>query len=167
MLILFLAYPIVFAEYRGINEAVATLPYIGLIIGVLIGCAIVIAFEPRYNRKLKANNGLPVPEQRLVPMMIGAVIFPIGLFWFAWTGNYPSISWAAPAVSGILTGAGILTIFLQALNYLVDAYLNVAASAIAANTFLRSFFGAGFRKSSVYSCYSTMVSARVVIENLS
>lgn len=145
-----LAYPIVFAEYRGINEAVATLPYIGLIIGVLIGCGIVIAFEPRYNRRLKANNGLPVPEQRLIPMMVGAVIFPIGLFWFAWTGNYPSISWAAPAVSGILTGAGILTIFLQALNYLVDAYLNVAASAIAANTFLRSFFGAGFRKYSIH-----------------
>lgn len=37
-----------------------------------------------------------------------------------------------------------MTIFLQALNYLIDAYLMVAASAIAANTFLRSFFGAGF-----------------------
>lgn len=77
------AYPIVFAEYRGINEAVATLPYIALIVGVLIGCGIVIAFEPRYNRKLKENNGIPVPEQRLLPMMVGATLFPIGLFWFA------------------------------------------------------------------------------------
>lgn len=34
--------------------------------------------------------------------------------------------------------------FLQALNYIIDAYLIVAASAIAANTILRSFFGAGF-----------------------
>ena len=49
-----------------------------------------------------------------------------------------------PTLSGLLTGAGIMTIFLQALNYLIDAYLVVAASAIAANTFLRSFFGAGF-----------------------
>ncbi|KAM3078050.1 hypothetical protein ACMFMG_002648 [Clarireedia jacksonii] len=145
ILYLFLeAYPIVFAEYRGIEPAVATLPYIGLIIGVLLGCGIVIYFEPRYNEKLKANNGIPVPEERLVPMMVGACLFPIGLFWFAWTGNYPSINWAAPTVSGILTGAGIMTIFLQALNYLIDAYLMVAASAIAANTFLRSFFGAGF-----------------------
>lgn len=47
-------------------------------------------------------------------------------------------------MSGLLTGAGIMTIFLQALNYLIDAYLMVAASAISANTFLRSFFGAGF-----------------------
>jgi DHA1 family multidrug resistance protein-like MFS transporter len=36
-------------------------------------------------------------------------------------------------------------IILQALNYLIDAYLKVvAASAITANTFLQSFFGAGF-----------------------
>lgn len=147
ILYLFLeAYPIVFAEYRGINEAVATLPYIGLIIGVIVGCGIVILFEPRYNRIMKENGNLPVPEQRLIPMMIGAIIFPIGLFWFAWTGNYPSINWIAPTLSGVLTGAGILTIFLQALNYIIDAYLFSAASAIAANTILRSFFGAGFRK---------------------
>lgn len=55
-----------------------------------------------------------------------------------------------PTLSGLLTGAGIMTIFLQALNYLIDAYLMVAASAIAANTFLRSFFGAGFRKYSPF-----------------
>lgn len=138
------AYPIVFAEYRGISVSVATLPYIGMILGVLLGCGIVIYFEPRYDKKLKANNNIPVPEERLPPMMLGAILFPIGLFWFAWTGNYPSVNWAAPAVSGILTGAGIVTIFLQALNYLIDAYLMVAASAIAANTFLRSFFGAAF-----------------------
>lgn len=145
ILYLFLeAYPIVFAQYRHINPAVATLPYIGLIAGVLIGCAIVIAFEPRYNRKLKENNNIPVPEQRLPPMMVGAVLFPIGLFWFAWSGNYPNVHWIVPTLSGLLTGAGLMTIFLQALNYLVDAYLIVAASAIAANTFLRSFFGAGF-----------------------
>lgn len=151
ILYLFLeAYPIVFAETRGINPAVATLPYLGLIVGVLVGCGIVIAFEPRYNRKLKANGGLPVPEQRLIPMMIGAILFPIGLFWFAWSGEYADVNWAAPTLSGILTGAGILTIFLQALNYIVDAYLFSAASAIAANTILRSFFGAGFRKSSLF-----------------
>ncbi|KAF1980340.1 MFS general substrate transporter [Bimuria novae-zelandiae CBS 107.79] len=115
ILYLFLeAYPVVFAEYRGISSSVSTLMYIGLIIGVLIGGWIIIAFEPRYNRLLRVNNGIPVPEERLPPMMIG-----------------------------FLTGAGIMTIFLQALNYLVDAYLVAATSSIAANTFLRSFFGAG------------------------
>jgi MFS family permease len=99
---------------------------------------------PQRDRKLKANNNLPVPKQRLLPMMVGATLFPIGLFWFALTGNYPSIQWIVPTLSGLLTCAGVMTIFLQALNYLIDAYLIVAASAIAANTFLRSFFRTGF-----------------------
>ena len=37
-----------------------------------------------------------------------------------------------------------MSIFLQSLNYLVDAYLMFAASAIAGNTFLRSLAGATF-----------------------
>jgi DHA1 family multidrug resistance protein-like MFS transporter len=145
ILYLFLeAYPIVFAQYRMIPTAPDTLPYIGFILGVLISCGIVIFFEPRYNQKLKENNNISAHEQRLLPMMVGAVLFPICLFWFARTGNNPSIHWIVPTLSGLLTGAGIMTIFLQALNYRIDAYLVVAASSIAANSFLRSFFGAGF-----------------------
>ena len=43
-----------------------------------------------------------------------------------------------------MTGFGLLAIFLQALNYIIDAYLMFAASAIAANTFLRSLAGSVF-----------------------
>jgi DHA1 family multidrug resistance protein-like MFS transporter len=43
-----------------------------------------------------------------------------------------------------LTGFGIFSIFLSLLNYIVDAYLMFAASAIAANTFMRSMFGGVF-----------------------
>ena len=46
--------------------------------------------------------------------------------------------------------ASVFFIFLQALNYLVDAYLMFAASAIAGNTFLRSLAGAGFPLFSQY-----------------
>lgn len=60
------------------------------------------------------------------------------------TGFTRDIHWAVPAVSGIFTGFGLMSIFLQALNYLVDAYLMFAASAIAGNTFMRSLAGAGF-----------------------
>lgn len=35
-------------------------------------------------------------------------------------------------------------VFLQGLNYIIDVYMWNANSAIAANTFLRSFAGAGF-----------------------
>ena len=60
------------------------------------------------------------------------------------TGFSSDIHWAIPAISGVFTGFGIMSIFLQGLNYLVDAYLMFAASAIAGNTFMRSLAGAGF-----------------------
>ncbi|EPS37332.1 hypothetical protein H072_8990 [Dactylellina haptotyla CBS 200.50] len=138
------AYPIVFARYHGIRGGNSALPFIGLIIGQLLGGLIVFLYEPRYIRALKANRGIPVPENRLPPAMLGSILFPIGLFWFAWTGNYANIHWIVPTISGIFIGAGIFLIFLQCLNYIIDAYLMFAASAIAANAFLRSIFGAVF-----------------------
>lgn len=49
-----------------------------------------------------------------------------------------------PTLSGLATGFGIYIVFLQLLNYIVDSYLMFAASAVAANTFLRSIVGAIF-----------------------
>jgi len=72
------------------------------------------------------------------------VAFAIGQFWFAWSGYKASIHWIVPTLSGLASGFGIMSIFLQCLNYLIDAYLMFAASAIAANTFLRSLCGAIF-----------------------
>ncbi len=100
--------------------------------------------QPWYNRKLEANHGIPVPEWRLPSVMVGGVVFTIGIFWFGWSGYRADIHWIVPTLSGIFTGFGIMSIFLQSLNYLVDAYLMFAASAIAGNTFMRSLFGAAF-----------------------
>ncbi|TQS32703.1 hypothetical protein Golomagni_06975, partial [Golovinomyces magnicellulatus] len=120
------------------------LTFFGMILGQLLAGAMVILQQPWYTRKLTGNRGIPIPEWRLPPMMAGGVAFAIGIFWFGWTGYKKEIHWIVPALSGIFTGFGLMSIFLQALNYLVDAYLMFAASAIAGNTFLRSLAGAGF-----------------------
>ncbi|POR32931.1 Putative transporter, partial [Tolypocladium paradoxum] len=145
ILYLFLtAYPIVFVGVHGFTPGQSGLTFFGMIFGQLIAGAAVIAQQPWYARKLAANNGVPVPEWRLPSIMAGGISFAIGIFWFGWTGFTADIHWAIPAASGIFTGFGLMSIFLQALNYLVDAYLMFAASAIAGNTFLRSLAGAGF-----------------------
>lgn len=41
-----------------------------------------------YFKKFKENGNKPVPEARLPPMMVGSVIFAMGLFEFAWTSRY-------------------------------------------------------------------------------
>ncbi|KAL8891393.1 MAG: hypothetical protein Q9215_001535 [Flavoplaca cf. flavocitrina] len=145
LLYLFLtAYPIVFQQIHGFNPGVGGLPYFGMILGQLSAGMYIALSQPSYNRKLEANGGVPVPEWRLFPVILGGISFTAGLFWFGWSGYQASTHWIAPTLSGLLTGFGLLAIFLQSLNYLVDAYLMFAASAIAANTFLRSLCGAAF-----------------------
>jgi MFS transporter, DHA1 family, multidrug resistance protein len=139
------AYPIVFEGYN-FKKGIVELPYIGMFIG-MVGSAgtIILFFEPKYIEKVKENGWRPVPEARLPPMMLGAVLFPIGVFWFTWSGNYPDkVHWAVPTVSGLFSGFGFVSIFLPSMNYVIDSYLKFAASAMAANTFLRSSFGAAF-----------------------
>ncbi|KAL8704901.1 MAG: hypothetical protein Q9201_001969 [Fulgogasparrea decipioides] len=151
LLYLFLtAYPIVFQQIHGFSPGVGGLPYFGMILGQVSAGIYIAATQPSYNRKLDANGGVPIPEWRLFPVILGGIAFTGGLFWFGWSGYQPSTHWIVPTLSGLLTGFGLLSIFLQALNYLVDAYLMFAASAIAANTFLRSLYGAGFPLFSMY-----------------
>ncbi|KAH3688988.1 hypothetical protein WICPIJ_000047 [Wickerhamomyces pijperi] len=78
-------------------------------------------------------------------MFVGSVLFPVGLFWFTWTGNWPEkIHWMAPTAAGNFIGFGLLTIFSASMNYIIDSYLIFAASAVAANTFLRLEFACAF-----------------------
>lgn len=117
------AYPIVFQQVHGMNKGVGGLPYFGMVVGELLAGVYILIGQPSYNRKLAANNGIPIPEWRLPPAMIGGVAFSGGLFWFGWAGYKASIHWIVPTLSGLLTGFGLLAIFLQSLNYIIDAYL--------------------------------------------
>jgi len=135
-------FPIVFLEGREWGLVVSTLPFLALFVGVLAALTVNLANQPRYARIVDQNNGKPVPEARLAPMVIGGVIFAIGLFWFGWTGA-PNIPWPAPVVAAAFIGAGFNIIFNQCINFLVDTYGIYAASAVSANTFLRSIFAAG------------------------
>lgn len=96
-----------------------------------------------YTQKFEKNDNKPVPEARLPPMMGGSILFAAGLFIFGWTSN-KDIFWFAPCVGLFCMGIGFFTIFQAALNYLIDTFQKYAASAVAANTFLRSVFAAVF-----------------------
>ena len=139
----FEAYPISFQEERGWNLGVGALPFLSITVGVIFGALFVCYItKTRFARKMKLQ-GHVVPEERLPPMIVGAIMLPAGLFWFAWTSS-PHITWVPQVLAGIPIGMGIFMIFMQGINYVIDCYLMNANSAIAANTLVRSFFGAGF-----------------------
>ena len=117
------AYPLVFSGVHHIKPGVSGLPFFGMVLGILLVAGYIIWSNKGYIKKLEANGGIPVPEWRLPPVIVGGVLFAAGLFWFGWTGYTDSIPWIVPTLSGIFTGVGLLAIFIQLFNYIIDSYL--------------------------------------------
>jgi len=140
----FEAYPISFQEQRLWSPGLASLPFLSILIGIIIACAsLAIYSRTYYVRRLKARGGKVNPEDRLPPMIVGSVVLPAGLFWFAWTSS-PDITWVPQVLAGVCIGCGIVLIFMAGMVYIVDVYLINASSAMAVNNFIRALTAAGF-----------------------
>lgn len=137
----FVAYPIVYQEGKGYSASTTGLMFIPIAIGVLLSAACAPLVNKHYLTLVAKHNGKPPAEARLIPMMLSCWFIPIGLFIFAWT-SYPELSWVGPALGGAPVGFGFIFLYNSANNYLVDSYQHLAASALAAKTCIRSFWGA-------------------------
>lgn len=145
MLYMFLtAVPMIFQGRYGWSGGVGELPYLSMLLGIFSGGAVIIWFERHLNYLADTKGRVSTPEDRLPPVMIGGFSFVIGIFWLGWTGDYPLIHWICPTIGAFFVGNGLMSIFLPTINYIIDCYVMVAASALAANTFIRSAFGAAF-----------------------
>ncbi|KAJ5834159.1 Major facilitator superfamily domain general substrate transporter [Penicillium robsamsonii] len=140
---MFAAFPIVYQQYRGWNQGVGGLAFLGIMIGMLFAVAYSVWDNKRYIGVSNKHQGFAPPEARLPPCLLASVAIPIGLFWFAWT-NYPSIHFMASIAAGVPFGFGMVLVFLSIMNYLIDSYTIFAASVLAANSVIRSLFGAAF-----------------------
>jgi len=143
--LLFEAYPVVYTKGHHLEPGPSGLVYLPLPIGGFISVVVYVLFvNTDYSRKVEECAPDPVPpEYRLYVAMIGAPLLTGSLFWFAWT-SFPSISIWVPMASALVLGFSMCWIFLGLLNYIIDVYLFVAASALAANVVVRSIFGACF-----------------------
>lgn len=75
--------------------------------------------------------------------MFGAIMVPVSLYWLAFT-TYPGVHWIVPIIASAPFAAGVLFCFNAVFTYTVIAYRPIAASAMAANTFVRTSFAAAF-----------------------
>ncbi|KAK4542290.1 hypothetical protein LTR36_006943 [Oleoguttula mirabilis] len=141
--LLFEAFPISFHKQRGWSLGVSALPFTAFIVGIMMGTALMAYSTATNFKRAYIKHGKPIPEERLPPMIIGAVILPISFFWFAWSSD-PNSSWVPQVISVAFIGMGSLVTFWQGMNYIIDCYGFYSNSAIAINTFSRSICGAVF-----------------------
>ncbi|KAF1920046.1 major facilitator superfamily domain-containing protein [Ampelomyces quisqualis] len=118
------------------------LSYIGVGVGMIVGMAVLGVVSDKIIKKHQAQGDV-TPEHRLPPCLTlpGAISLPCGVFLYGWSVQY-SVHWICPIIATAFIGLGNLTAMMTIQTYLVDAFTTHAASAIAANTVLRSIFGA-------------------------
>ncbi|TVY58990.1 MFS transporter prlG [Lachnellula cervina] len=139
--LLFTTFPTVFEEQYGFTTGTSGLSYLGMGIGMILG---IITFRLLSDKILtKAaldGDGTMKPEYRLPLMVYLTPVMPIGFFWYGWSA-YAQVHWIVPIIGTGFIGIGSLFVIMPIQIYLVDAFGEYAASALAANTMLRSLAG--------------------------
>lgn len=138
--LLFTTLHVVFEQLYHFSQGIAGLSYLGLGIGAIGGLIIFGSISDRVVKKLAAGGEMK-PEYRLPPLMPGSLLIPLGLLWYGWSAER-HLPWIMPVIGTFWVGLGLIAVFLPAQTYLIDAFEMHAASAIAANTVMRSLLGA-------------------------
>lgn len=140
--LLLTTFPLVFQQTYSFSIGIAGLAYMGLGVGHVLGMLVFICTSDRYIRA-RAASGKPVrPEDRLPLLLLSGPLIAGGLFWYGWAAQAKTTHWIVPILGSALVGVGNMCFFMPVMAYLVDAFTMYAASALAANTVLRSVGGA-------------------------
>ncbi|QKX56919.1 uncharacterized protein TRUGW13939_04027 [Talaromyces rugulosus] len=133
-------FPLVFESTYGFSSGISGLAYIGLGVGNVLGLLVFTFTSDKYIQK-RAAQGLLQPEDRLPLLLVSTIVSGTGLFWYGWSAKAHT-HWIVPIIGSSLVGVGNMFFFMPVLGYLVDSFTVYAASAMAANTVLRSIGGA-------------------------
>ncbi|KAJ4419745.1 hypothetical protein N0V82_004788, partial [Gnomoniopsis sp. IMI 355080] len=125
------AFPFVFEGAFGFNLWQTGLTFLGMLFGMFLGAMSSGYWVKVRARLVEKNGGKIEPEFRLPAVMAGSIFVTVGLFWFAWT-TFAWVHWILPIIGSGIFGLG------------VETYPLYAASALAANAFVRCAFAAAF-----------------------
>lgn len=134
------AFSLVFGpEGHGFEVQGVGLSFLGIVIGISIGPITNLLQENYYQRRISAMGGKNVPEARVQMGKVAAVgecaihisqsliakpkfeVFPISLFWFAWT-TYKSVHFIVPIIASAFWGWSFYTLILMTYTYTEDSY---------------------------------------------
>ncbi|KAF2009630.1 MFS general substrate transporter [Aaosphaeria arxii CBS 175.79] len=143
------AFALVFQNNHHFTVSQLGLSFLGLFVGMVLGIASDPFWRGRYDRLVQqreAQGGEPggsEPEFRLVATIYGAIVVPVALFGFGWT-TFPHVHWIVPIIFSGVFGLGVIWCYSGIFTFLVECYPLYAASALAANSFARSYFAGAF-----------------------
>jgi multidrug resistance protein len=148
--LLFTTFAVVFQEQYHFSSGAVGLSFLGIGLGSLLGLVFTGFTSDKILKALARKNSPPgtadadlvfKPEYRLPPILPFSVLIPVGLLIYGWTAKF-QVHYIVPIFGTLLIGIGNLGVFMSIQMYMVDAFTIFAASALAANTVIRSVLGA-------------------------
>ncbi|KAE8313736.1 major facilitator superfamily domain-containing protein [Aspergillus transmontanensis] len=127
----------------GFSPISASLPFLAIGIGLLLSFITRIYDYQVLTHRRKTNHPT-VPEDKLTGFVIGAPVFAIGMWLFAWTipPKVLSVHWIVSMIGLVCVGYSNCEFTTVLTGYLADNYLSYAASGFAAQSFLRALLAA-------------------------
>lgn len=141
--VLFTTFTFVYEDTYHFSTGAAGLSFLGSGVGTLFGLVATARYSDKKVRARQEKGESAVPEDRLPPYLVvpASLTIPAGLFVYGW-GAEEQVHWIVPQIGNAITSIGMIVIVMSVQTYLLDTYTAHAASAIAANTVLRSILGA-------------------------
>lgn len=130
--------PLIYIQW-GFGIGAQNLPFLGITVGCMIGYCLYYFQLKLEDWDTRKYNGIKRPESRLYWMLLGGAIFPISLFWFAWTTQGPPLPYIVSILALGLFGISSHIIFISVSDYTIASYSIYSASAVGAQSLLREF----------------------------
>jgi MFS family permease len=134
----FSSYPYVFEIQFSFSNQTTSLAFLGVLVGLLLGTIVFVICEGIAAKMIaRAPAGPPPLEAHLLPALVGSILLPTGLFWFAWSSTR-TVHWIVPILAGLPFGCATSSIYFTVIVYLGHVYRSdVSASVLAAVGLLR------------------------------
>ncbi|SPJ80341.1 related to multidrug resistant protein [Fusarium torulosum] len=144
MYLVFASFPMVWEEKYHQEPGRASLNYVSLGVGFVIGLQISGPLIDKVYATLKKRYNHPGRPEFRVPLMFPtALITPAGLVLYGVSAQL-QLHWIIPNIGAAIFSAGLILSFQCAQTYIIDSYERYAASATGAAAFVRTMAGFSF-----------------------
>ncbi|KDQ50141.1 hypothetical protein JAAARDRAFT_186488 [Jaapia argillacea MUCL 33604] len=129
----------IFKKLHNFNSGQTGTVFVCMAIGSFLGL-LTNLYQERLYQKYFPTRG---PEARLYCACAAAVLFPIGMFIYAWS-SFPFVHWLGLAFGITIFLWALFIIYLAVFTYLADCYGPFASSALAGQSLCRNLAGMAF-----------------------
>lgn len=132
-----------FQAVYGFSTGSSGLAYLGMMAGFILSQLTIGIFSDFHaNRQARRRPESKIkPEDRLPPLILGAVLLPAGLLLYGWTLEKQTM-WIAPIIGSALVALAAMYSYIPVQIYVVDVYPLHTASATGAMSIIRSAISA-------------------------